>query len=244
MMSFQCTARTHVGGRRKLNEDALLCAPERRIWAVADGMGGHDAGEVASDMVIAALAGLPADGTLSSRAQRAINALERVNAALIDLAQAAGEGRTIGSTVVGLIAEEFEYGCFWAGDSRALRLRQGQVSQITRDHSLVQDLVEAGMLEAERAEDHPNANMLTRAVGAAPALTVDCVTGPVMAGDIFILASDGLTRVVKTVEMASILSSFALEDAGDRLLDLTLARGAPDNVSFILIRFDTAATQP
>jgi serine/threonine protein phosphatase Stp1 len=237
MTPFECTSRTHVGHKRKLNEDALLCSPADRIWAVADGMGGHEAGEVASQMVIAALAKLTPANNLTNRAGKAIGALEAVNAALIELAQSRGKDRTIGSTVVGLIAEDSEFGCFWAGDSRALRLREGEVAQLTRDHSLVQELVEAGMLEAERAEDHPNANILTRAVGAANLLKVDLVKGTVLAGDIFLLASDGLTRLVKPDEMALILSGPALEEAADRMLDLALSRGASDNISFVIVRF-------
>lgn len=237
MMAIECTARTHVGHKRKLNEDALLASPEGRIWAVADGMGGHDAGEVASAMIIDALAALAPADSLTQRLGKAIGAMESVNAALIDFAQASGEGRTIGSTVVGLVSESTEFGCFWAGDSRALRVRGGEATQITRDHSLVQDLVEAGMLEAERADDHPNANVLTRAVGATRALTVDSVRGAIHPGDVFILASDGLTRLVRREEFAALLAAPSLEVAADRMLDLTLARGAPDNVSFVIVRF-------
>jgi serine/threonine protein phosphatase PrpC len=237
MMAIECAARTHVGHKRKLNEDALLASPEGRMWAVADGMGGHDAGEVASAMIVEALAALAPADTLTQRIGKAIGAMENVNAALIDVAQASGEGRTIGSTVVGLVAEGSEFGCFWAGDSRALRVRGGEVTQITRDHSLVQDLVEAGMLEAERADDHPNANVLTRAVGAARALTVDSVRGAIHPGDVFILASDGLTRLVRSEEFAPLLAASELEVAADRMLDLALARGAPDNVSFVIVRF-------
>jgi serine/threonine protein phosphatase PrpC len=237
MTPFECTSRTHVGHKRKLNEDALLCSPADRIWAVADGMGGHEAGEVASQMVIAALAELTPANNLTNWAGKAIGALEAVNAALIELARSKGKDSTIGSTVVGLIAEGSEFGCFWAGDSRALRVRDGEVTQITRDHSLVQELVEAGMLEAERADDHPNANILTRAVGAASSLKVDLVRGTVSAGDIYLLASDGLTRLVKPDEMALILSSPALEEAADRMLDLALSRGASDNISFVIVRF-------
>jgi serine/threonine protein phosphatase Stp1 len=239
-MAFECMAHTHVGCRRKLNEDALLCAPADGIWAVADGMGGHEAGEVASEMIISALASLGPADDLASRIGSVMATLEGVNDALIDLAQSIGEGRTIGSTIVGLIADTDDYCCFWVGDSRALRIRNGEITQITRDHSLVQDLVDAGMLEAERAEDHPNANMLTRAVGAANTLAIDHVRGSIMAGDIFVLASDGLTRLVKPDEILPLLASHSLTQAGDRMLALALARGAPDNVSFVIVKFDQA----
>ena len=154
---------------------------------------------------------------------------------LIELAQAGGQGRTIGTTVVGLLAEANEFCCFWVGDSRAFRIANGSISQITRDHSLVQDLVDAGMLEAERAESHPNANVLTRAVGASHPLTVDTVTGTLEPGESFVLASDGLTRIVRDDEILAAVSRLGIEAAADKLLELTLSRGAPDNVSFVIV---------
>ncbi len=235
-MGFDCTSRTHVGHKRKLNEDALLASVEDRIWVVADGMGGHEAGEVASAMVVEALASLPPATSFLNRIGKAIGTLETVNAALIELAQSGGSNRTIGTTVVGLISDDEEYCCFWVGDSRAYRISDGSITQISRDHSLVQELVDAGMLEPERAEHHPNANVLTRAVGAAVPLKVDTVTGTLAKSDVFLMASDGLTRLVSEQEMAAALAGASLEAAADKLLDLALSRGAPDNVSFVIAR--------
>ncbi|MCB2062473.1 MAG: serine/threonine-protein phosphatase [Novosphingobium sp.] len=234
-MGFVCTSRTHVGHKRKLNEDSVLFLPDRAMWVVADGMGGHDAGEVASAMVVEALAALPPASSFVNRIGKAVGAIESVNVQLIELAQAGGQGRTIGTTVVGLLAEANEFCCFWVGDSRAFRIANGSISQITRDHSLVQDLVDAGMLEAERAESHPNANVLTRAVGASHPLTVDTVTGTLEPGESFVLASDGLTRIVRDDEILAAVSRLGIEAAADKLLELTLSRGAPDNVSFVIV---------
>jgi len=236
MTAFDCTGRTHVGHKRKLNEDALLNSPEHCLWAVADGMGGHDAGEVASAMVIEALVDLSQGTSFLNRKGKAIGALETVNAALIELAASAGNDRVIGTTVVGLIADADEFCCFWVGDSRAYRVRADEIVQLTRDHSLVQDLVEAGMLEAERAQDHPNANVLTRAVGAAPALRVDTVDGTLRSGDVFLLASDGLTRTVRDDEIQRCLATLDIEQAADRLIEMALQRGAPDNVTLVIVR--------
>ena len=234
-MGFVCTSRTHVGHKRKLNEDSVLFLPDRAMWVVADGMGGHDAGEVASAMVVEALAALPPASSFVNRIGKAVGAIESVNVQLIELAQSGGQGRTIGTTVVGLLAEANEFCCFWVGDSRAFRIANGSISQITRDHSLVQDLVDAGMLEAERAESHPNANVLTRAVGASHPLTVDTVTGTLEPGESFVLASDGLTRIVRDDEILAAVSRLGIEAAADKLLELTLSRGAPDNVSFVIV---------
>lgn len=235
-MGFECVTRTHVGLRRKVNEDSVLECTERGLWAVADGMGGHEAGEVASAMVVAALAELPVTQSLEADTANAVAAMVRVNHELIALAHSDLHPRTIGSTVVGLLIRDGQYRCFWAGDSRAYRVRSGIIRQLTRDHSLVQDLVEAGMIAPEEAHDHPNANVITRAVGAVETLIVDTVGGTVQAGDQFLLASDGLTRLVDDGEMRDDLAELDPTEAAGKLLDAVLSRGAPDNVSLIITK--------
>ncbi len=235
-MGFECVTRTHVGLRRKVNEDNLLECTERGLWAVADGMGGHEAGEVASAMVVEALAGLPITSNLEADTANAVSAMIRVNQELIVLARSDIHPRTIGSTVVGLIIRDGQYRCFWAGDSRAYRVRSGVIRQLTRDHSLVQELVEAGMIAPDEAHNHPNANVITRAVGAAETLIVDTVGGDARPGDQFLLASDGLTRLVDDGEMRDEMAEFEPSEAAGKLLDAVLVRGAPDNVSLIIIK--------
>jgi len=235
-MSSDCVSRTDVGLKRKINEDAMMVRTERGLWAVADGMGGHDAGEVASGKIAEALASLPIVYSLQETVDNALAALRRVNYELIALARGGGQPRTIGSTVVGLAISGDEFRCFWAGDSRAYRIRAGRITQLSRDHSLVHDLVLAGMLSEAEARVHPNANVVTRAVGVSEELQVDVVSGDVREGDIFLLASDGLTRVVEDDEIAEELVLKRLADAADRLIELVMERGAPDNVSLIIVR--------
>ena len=233
-MRFECVSRTHVGLQRKINEDSLFTDPERGLWAVADGMGGHDAGEIASNMVTDALRCLPQTADLDALAAQAVEVLRQVNRELIQLARSGGRRQTIGTTVVGLAIADGSFRCFWAGDSRAYRLRDGEITRVTRDHSLVQDLVDAGMLKPEEAETHENANLITRAVGAAEEVDIDIVSGDVRSGDQFLLASDGLTRVVPDHELAAQLQGGAPAEAADKLLETVLARGAPDNVSLVI----------
>jgi serine/threonine protein phosphatase Stp1 len=235
-VSFECVSRTHVGLRRKVNEDSLAVRTERGLWAVADGMGGHEAGDVASAKVAEALLGLPIVYGLDPLVESAIGALRKVNGELIDLAGTTDVERSIGSTVVGLAIAGQEFRCFWAGDSRAYRLRDGQIMQLTRDHSLVQSLVDAGMLDPADAENHPNANVITRAVGVGPELNVETMSGEVKTGDLFVLASDGLTRLVTDGEMASELGSGTMDEAADRLIEMVLARGAPDNATIVMVK--------
>jgi serine/threonine-protein phosphatase Stp1 len=235
-VAFECVSRTHVGLRRKVNEDSLLVRTERGLWAVADGMGGHEAGDVASAKVAEALLGLPIVYGLDALIESAVGALQSVNQDLIELAGSTDVDRSIGSTVVGLAIAGDRYGLFWAGDSRAYRFRHGKVEQLTRDHSLVQSLVDAGMLTPGEALDHPNANIITRAVGVAPDLAIETTSGAVEPGDQFILASDGLTRLVDDGELADELGSGSMEEAADRLIEKVLNRGAPDNATLIIVK--------
>jgi len=235
-LAFECVSRTHVGLRRKVNEDSLLVRSERGLWAVADGMGGHEAGDVASAKVVEALQDLPIVYGLDALVETATSALQQVNRDLIDLAGSDDVERSIGSTVVGVAIAGDQYRAFWAGDSRAYLLRGGEITQVTRDHSLVQSLVDAGMLSPGEAVDHPNANIITRAVGVSPELQVEVVGGDVLAGDQFILGSDGVTRLVDDQELAEQLASGSMDEAADRLIEMVLARGAPDNATLIIVK--------
>lgn len=203
---------------------------------MADGMGGHQAGDVASAKVVEALHDLPIVYGLDALVETATGALEQVNRDLIELAGSDDTEMSIGSTVVGLAIAGDQYRAFWAGDSRAYLLRDGLVTQITRDHSLVQSLVDAGMLSPGEALDHPNANIITRAVGVSPKLQVDTVGGQVIAGDQYILGSDGVTRLVDDQELAEQLATGSLDEAADRLIEMVLARGAPDNATLIIVK--------
>lgn len=234
-MVIESVSRTHVGLRRKVNEDSVLVRDECGLWAVADGMGGHEAGDVASSKVTEALRQLPASAGLDALIADAIVALKRVNQDLIALAGGNGQ-RSIGTTIVGLAIAGGEFRCFWAGDSRAYRIRDEQIVQLTRDHSMVQDLVDAGMLRPDEAVDHPNSNIITRAVGVASELRVDTVAGDVKPGDQFLLASDGLTRMVDDLELVANLTSATPDSAAEKLIETVLSRGAPDNVSLVIAK--------
>ena len=234
-MRFEQAARSHVGCRRKNNEDALLCRPEIGLWAVADGMGGHAAGDVASALVVKSLGDVVARAGLATLQKATEEALGRANHEIYRLSVEGG--RTMGSTVVTLLVEEDGFACLWAGDSRAYLLRERALRALTRDHSLVQQLVNSGDLTPEAALNHPNSNIITRAVGNMPTLDVEHgAATPVRVGDIFLLASDGLTRLLSEEEMAAADTAPDLDKLADRWVDMALERGAPDNLSFILLR--------
>jgi len=192
-VSWTSHAVSHVGTVRKINEDACLDRPERGLWAVADGMGGHSAGDVASSRIIEALDGLSPAGSLSEMAGVVEDALRRVNLDLLKLARDSDK-HTIGSTAAVLVMHGRHALCIWAGDSRIYRFRKGRLEQLTQDHAMVEDMVEAGLISRAEAEHHPQANRITRAVGAMEDLFVDMDIHPVEPGDRFLICSDGLYK--------------------------------------------------
>jgi len=235
-VEFQHWATTHVGAVRKHNEDNLLCRPELGLFAVADGAGGHDSGEVASGLIVAELGRLPAGLTAAELLSEVRLTLGAVHQVLREEAARRGPGKIIASTFVSLLLRGGQFVCLWAGDSRAYLWRAGALRQLSRDHSLVQELVDAGHLSPEQAEAHPHANIITRAVGAeAEALQLDKVTGPAEPGDRFLLCSDGLCKTLSDADIAAMLAASLETDVTGRLIAAALAHGVNDNVTAIVI---------
>jgi protein phosphatase len=223
---------THAGLQREANEDAILTDPSGALWAVADGMGGYGHGDVAADMVIDHLSRLPHDGT---GAAGVAAALAEANRAIRVHARATGIA-AMGATAVALLISGPVASVVWAGDSRAYLLREGRLRRLTRDHSVVQDLIERGRLRPEEAEDHPQGHIVTRAVGATDELEAESRELALARGDVILLASDGLTRCVPEPEIAALLgASREPETACRRLVEAALEHGAPDNVSVIVV---------
>jgi serine/threonine protein phosphatase Stp1 len=231
-------ALTDVGKVRKINEDACAAWPDNGIWVVADGMGGHDAGDLASSSIVEALGRIDHQSSLSDMVDRVDDALIEVNRALLAEAATRGEDTTIGSTVVVVLACGRHCACLWAGDSRIYRLRDGRLRQISQDHSQVMDMVEQGLILREDAESHPAANVVTRAVGAAQELFMDVEVEELNPGDRYLLCSDGLTKEVQEPEIAQYMQQGSCSDVCDRLVGLTLERGSRDNVSVVVIDFN------
>ncbi|WP_236552572.1 PP2C family serine/threonine-protein phosphatase [Belnapia sp. F-4-1] len=224
---------THPGAVRKRNEDSLVHRPDLGLWAVADGAGGHGAGDVASQAVAAALDAIPPGLSAAEMLAQARLRLAGVHAELQAQAAALGETRIIATTVVLLIARHGHFACLWAGDSRAYLMRDGLLQRVTRDHSLVQEMVDQGTLTEAEAEGHPQANVILRAVGASGELVLDKVSGPIVPGDLLLLCSDGLFKALPEDELAMMLS---LGATAATIIDTAVARGARDNVSAVLLR--------
>ncbi|WP_282166106.1 PP2C family protein-serine/threonine phosphatase [Shewanella japonica] len=230
-------ALTHRGTVREINEDAMLELPHIGIWVVADGMGGHAAGDVASQLVIdniqQAVDGLSPE-LISVDILKL--ALQNSNTQLQQMSQTDFEGKVAGSTVVVLWLYQGDYHLLWVGDSRIYLLRQQKMTMITKDHSQVNDMVDEGLLAAEDAESHPLANVITRAVGVDSQLDIDYRTGKVVEGDTFLLCSDGLNKELSDTEIEATINSGNIIDSGLALLHASLVRNARDNVTCILVK--------
>lgn len=233
---WSCGDRTDVGRVREINEDALLVKPDIGLWAVADGMGGHEVGDVASRMIVEALALVEPAAALSDFVDVVEQALVDVNRQIIDYADVMFDSATMGSTLVALVIRGRVGVCLWAGDSRLYRMRNHQLTQLTRDHSHVQDLLEAGEISEEEAVNHPHGNVITRAVGVEEDGLIDINVFNTQIGDTFVLCSDGLYNTVDDEQIMQTLSENDAEQAAQQLVQASLANGAPDNVTVIVVK--------
>lgn len=226
-------AKTHEGRVRDHNEDSFCAREPQGLWAVADGMGGHEGGEWASAKLIEELERVELPPDLDEASAKVVEAIRLANGSILE--EAGRRRKQMGSTVVVLVVREARYTVIWVGDSRAYRLRDGEFVQLSRDHSQVQEMVQRGIMRAEDAIGHPMSHILSRAVGVTQDVEVDQVSGEVLPGDVFLLCSDGLHGYVDEREIARLLARGSPERASEALVELTLANGAPDNVTVIAV---------
>jgi len=234
MTTLRSWSASHNGAKRDHNEDAFVDRPDLGLWAVADGAGGHDAGEVASNMIAESLGAIP-DGLSAAETLTEIRArIEAVHETLLAEAAKRGPNAIIASTLVVVCVRGAHFACLWAGDSRVYRLSDGVLEQVTHDHSLVQELVDAGQIPPEAAESHPHANIVTRAVGAATdtPFTLDKTSDALRPGERLLLCSDGLTKCVPETAIAALMR---LDDPAEELIAAALERQARDNVTAVVI---------
>jgi len=226
---------TNVGVVRKINEDSVFSKPEINMWAVADGMGGHEAGNIASSMIVSALDELEEKQHLTESVNSVENKIIDVNERLLEYSEIMLEGRIVGSTVVILFIKGRVGVCMWAGDSRLYRYRSNNLKQMTVDHSHVAELLKQGSITAEEAENHPESNVITRAVGTCENIFVDIDIFDVEAGDVFLLCSDGLYNSVSDENIISCLRD-DVDETVSNLISTSLDNEAADNVSVIVVK--------
>ncbi len=242
-MRFSCAARTDVGIVRSGNEDNYLMLSDRGVFIVADGMGGHAAGEVASEMAVRLIArelgslrGL-SDDDAGARMRQAIRT---ANDAIFARTLAEHDKRGMGTTATVMALLPGRYLIGQVGDSRAYLYREGRLIQLTKDHSYVQEQVDAGLLTPEQARVHPYSNVITRCVGASVDVVADLYYGTLQTGDVVLLASDGLTGMLEDEHLERILRvEGGPEKWVDRMINEANRRGGLDNITAIVVRIDS-----
>jgi protein phosphatase len=234
-MSWSSASQTHVGKVRLLNEDACLELADSGLWAVADGMGGHSAGDLASRSIVEALSDISRSGNLDRSLDEVAQCLQKVNSELIEEARRS-RVEVIGSTVVVLLVHATHGAVLWAGDSRAYRYRDGVLQQLTRDHSQVEELVAQGRITRDQAEYFPGANVITRAVGVTEPLELESVTFEIAVGDRFLLCCDGLYNEVEVNRITESLSAGDSQRSCELLMESALSGEAQDNISVVVVR--------
>ena len=234
---WRSAARTDTGKVRARNEDAFLALPEQGLWVVADGMGGHQNGALASRLIVEQLAE-PSAGDLPQRLDELRKRLHALNRRLGQelTVTAAHPDPVIGSTVVALLIEGDRAACVWAGDSRCYLWRGSRLYQLSRDHSLLQQLIDEQQLSPNEAARHPAAHALTRAIGASDELKLEILELDVLPGDAFLLCSDGLYQGVSVDDLGAALNLPSPQLTLNRLFQQALDGPARDNLSAVVIR--------
>jgi serine/threonine protein phosphatase PrpC len=233
---FETGVSTHRGKVRQENEDSHLLQANIGVFAVADGMGGHYNGALASSTVTAALQSIGSPASAPDLLARLEDRIFRANTELKAISADHG-GVVIGTTLAVLLAYDSHYACVWSGDSRIYLIRGAKICQISRDHTEAQDLVEQGVLTPSEARNWPRRNVITRAIGVHEEPELELEDGTLEAGDTFVLCSDGLTNYVTDVEILDAVAGRSCQAACDALVALTLDRGAADNVTVVAVRF-------
>lgn len=250
-MEVKAYGLTHVGRQRQHNEDAFLVEDDARLFLVADGMGGHAAGEIASRIAVDSINEFIVhtredDGTwphaydehYRRSTNRLMAALRMANTRVLEAMRKDARLRGMGTTVVACLVDEATISVAHVGDSRAYLIRDGEISRITNDHSWVFEQVQAGMLTESEAEKHPLRNVITRALGGALQVTPDASEVESRPGDVVLLCSDGLTGMVPESEILKLVtgSGTDLSLACQQLIDAANERGGLDNVTAVLVR--------
>ena len=226
-------ALSHEGRVRTNNEDAYCVRAEDGLFLVADGMGGHENGEWASAAIAEAISSVVLPPDFDAASQAVAEALHGANAVIY--AEAQSRGLQMGSTAVALLVRDERFAILWVGDSRAYLRRDGQLIQMSHDHTQVQEMIDRGLLTPEDAEGHPMSHILARAMGVRAHVEVDVITDETEPGDVFLLCSDGLTARVEPREIEAVLGDADADSRARRLVGMTLERGAPDNVTVITV---------
>jgi PPM family protein phosphatase len=253
-MKVTYQALTDVGRKRKGNEDSLFVNPEQKLFVVADGMGGHAAGEIASSIAVdsinefVCLTGgdeeitwpFGLDETISYDGNRLKTAVRFANKKVLEATKEKSEYEGMATTVAAVLVDDRVANLAHVGDSRVYLMRDGELSQLTSDHSWVNEQIQSGVISAEQARSHPLRNVVTRALGGKADLQVDMQTHEIETGDVLLLCSDGLTTMIPDDEIARVMrdGESDIETTAQALVDAANAKGGEDNITVLLLKFE------
>lgn len=237
---FDYWAASDTGCVRELNEDRYFVNQDNGVWLVADGMGGHDAGEIASASIVEHAESIGSPISARDLLARFQDRISKANSEIRSIA-AQRNGGTIGSTLASLLTYDRHYACVWSGDSRVYLVRRGEISQLSKDHTEVQELFDRGLINEEEAENWPRKNVITRAIGVTEEPQLDLEQGTIESGDTFIICSDGLTAHVEDFEVLEAINGRHPKVGCDILMDMTLMRGGTDNVTIVVVKCHKAS---
>lgn len=227
---------THIGHVRRVNEDSLVSLPDMGIFVVSDGMGGHDGGDFASQTIVETVSNITRDTSSENKVGALKSALNEAHEKILSETVRRGED-CIGATVVSLVLLDQSFVCLWSGDSRLYRYRNDKIELLTHDHSFVAQFVEAGLISWDEAEQHPQSNLITHAVGIDDHLHLEFIEGDLQPGDRFLLCSDGLNKYAGFETLSDILNRTDIDESTDELMKYALDGGGEDNISLIVLDF-------
>jgi PPM family protein phosphatase len=238
-LRIECGVRSDPGKIRASNEDSYIANAKSGIFLVADGMGGHAAGEIASQLAASTVEEVLSGGDSEFPPQELLQfAVQKANADVFETQRVRPECRGMGSTLTVLVFRGNQYHVAQVGDSRAYLLRSGILNQLTQDHSLVWPLYKSAIISKEDIARHPQKNLITRSIGTQPQVEADLQAGDALAGDVYVLCSDGLTDVLSDQEIQNLLTgnNGNPQELSALLVDAANAGGGPDNITAIVIR--------
>jgi serine/threonine protein phosphatase PrpC len=254
IMKIVCEARSDVGRKRKGNEDALFINPDLRLYVVADGMGGHAAGEVAAKIAVDSINEFVAltggdqeitwpfghDDSISYDGNRLKTAIRHANRKVLDATRERSEYEGMATTVAAVLVDGDTANLAHVGDSRIYLWSDDKIQLLTSDHSWVNEQIQSGIISAEQARSHPLRNVVTRALGGRSDLVVDVQSRRMKPGDVLLLCSDGLTTMIGDEDIARILAEVRgdVAEAARGLVEEANARGGEDNITVVLLRFE------
>lgn len=233
---YKVVWRTHIGLVRNINEDRVLANAEQGVFAVSDGMGGHARGDIAAQMVVDALSEVTASPRHDETTEASCQAIERANKNICERALQQSLDASMGTTVAALIISDFAYSCIWVGDSRIYLMRDNRLIRLTTDHSVTQDLIDRKVIQESERNSHPQASVITRAVGISSSLDISRAHGRAQSNDLFFICTDGICGMLNDDEIARILSESDESKAANCFIEAVIKQGAKDNLSFLMVR--------